>query len=70
MRKKSPLRNLRAARALNQDQMAVLLKVTQPTYSKYESGAIVPSADRQVLIATILGASVETLWPQLEQVAS
>lgn len=63
MAKTTPLRNLRRARTLNQEQMARLLGVSQQTYSKYESGLVVPSADMQARIAAILGVSVETLWP-------
>lgn len=66
MRKKkpqTPLRNLRRARTLNQAQMARLLEVSQQTYSKYESGVLVPLEDMQARIAAILGGSVETLFP-------
>jgi len=70
MAKSTSLRNLRRARTLNQEQMAQLLGVTQQTYSKYESGVIVPTEDVQARIAAILGGSVENLWPSLEQRAS
>jgi transcriptional regulator with XRE-family HTH domain len=65
----TPLKNLRIARTLKQEQMASLLEISQQTYARYESGEVVPSVDRQARIAAILGASVETLWPQAEQVA-
>lgn len=75
MRKKrpvsrTPLRNVRVARTLNQEEMASLLAVSQQTYSKYESGILVPAGDVQARIAAILGTSVETLWPSLEAQAS
>jgi transcriptional regulator with XRE-family HTH domain len=63
MGKPTPLCNLRRARTLNQQQMARLLKVAQQTYSRYESGLLVPSEDLQARIAAILGTSVEALWP-------
>lgn len=59
----TPLRNTRVSRTLNQEQMARLVGVSQQTYSKYESGTLVPSRDMQARIAAILGVSVETLWP-------
>lgn len=66
----NPLRNVRRARTLNQKQMARLLGVSQQTYSKYESGRLVPSGDVMARIAAILGTSVETLWPEVEARAS
>ena len=66
----SPLRNVRRARTLNQTQMATLLGVAQQTYSKYESGILVPPDDVQARIAAILGTSVDALWPTLEARAS
>lgn len=62
-KRSSPLRNVRRARTLNQEQMAQLLGVAQQTYSKYESGLLVPPPDVQARIAAILGSHVETLWP-------
>jgi transcriptional regulator with XRE-family HTH domain len=64
----TPLRNVRRARTLNQQQMAQLLGVSQQTYSKYESGLLVPSADMQMRIAAILGSSIDALWPTDERV--
>lgn len=66
----SPLRNVRRARTLNQTQMATLLGIVQQTYSKYESGILVPAQDVQARIAAILGTSVDALWPTLEERAS
>ncbi len=62
-RKITSLQNLRRARTLNQQQMASLLGVSQQTYSKYESGGLVPPDHVQARIAAILGGSVETLFP-------
>lgn len=64
----SALRNLRIARTLTQEQMASLLEIGQQTYARYESGENTPPEDRQARIAAILGTSVETIWPRLEQV--
>lgn len=66
MRKKkaeTPLRELRVARTLNQAQLARLVRVSQQTLSKYESGAIVPPVHVQARIAAILGTDVDTLFP-------
>lgn len=63
MRKQSPLRNVRRARTLNQEQMARLLGVSQQTYSKYESGRIVPSTDVQERLAALLGVARVELFP-------
>ena len=70
MRKTTPLRNLRRARTLNQQQLAKLLSLSQQTVSKYESGALVPTPDVQARIAAILGVSVHEVFAALEQVAS
>lgn len=63
-RKATPLENFRRARTLSQAQMADLLGVTQPTYSKYEAGRIAPPDDIRARAAAILGTTVDTLWPQ------
>jgi transcriptional regulator with XRE-family HTH domain len=63
MRKATPLRNLRRARTLNQANMAGLIGVTQQTWSKYESGVVIPPKDVQVRIAAILGAGVDECFP-------
>ena len=66
----TPLWNLRRARTLNQAEMARLIGVSQQTYSKYESGRLVPPVDVQARIAAILGTSAEDLFPSREAVAS
>ncbi len=43
--------------------MSALLGVSQQTYSKYETGLIVPPEGVRVRAAAILGTSVDTLWP-------
>jgi len=52
-----PLRNLRRARTLSQEQLAAILGVSQQTLSKYEKGVLVPDVDMQARIAAILGVS-------------
>jgi DNA-binding XRE family transcriptional regulator len=47
--------------------MARLLGISQQTYSKYESGLIVPPFPTQARIAAMLATSVETLWPTKEE---
>jgi len=64
MRKDSPLRNLRRARTLNQDDLARLARISQQSLSKIEKGLLVPSADLQARLAAILGVSTEELFPQ------
>lgn len=70
MPKHSPLRNVRRARTLNQEQMAALLGVSQQTYSKYESGRIVPATDVQERLAALLGVARAELFPELSAEAS
>lgn len=62
MRKQSPLRNLRRARTLTQQDMARLLEISQQNYSKYESGIVRPPVDMQARIAALLGASRHELF--------
>lgn len=62
-RAQTPLRNLRRARTISQQQFARLLGVSQQAYSKYESGQLVPSVDMQARIAAILGVAVEAAFP-------
>lgn len=69
MRKKTPstpLRNLRRARTISQQQLARLAQVSQQTISKAERGAIRLSPDVEALIATILGASRNELFPDVQ----
>jgi len=60
----TPLRKLRRVRTITQGQMAALLKVSQQTYSKYESGVIRPDVATRERIAKVLGVGVEDLWPR------
>jgi transcriptional regulator with XRE-family HTH domain len=62
-RTSTPLRNLRLARTLNQVDIARLIGVSQPVWSKYESGRVVPPRDIQIRIAAILGAAVDEVFP-------
>jgi transcriptional regulator with XRE-family HTH domain len=57
MRKSLPLRNLRRARTLNQQDLARLVGISQQSLSKFEKGTLVPSVDVQARLAAILGAS-------------
>lgn len=58
-----PLRNLRRARTLRQQDMALLLGVKQATYARYETGVIRPTVDMQARIAAILGAARTEVFP-------
>lgn len=66
----TPLRNLRRARTLNQQQFARLIGVSQQTLSKYETGVLVPAPDVQAKIAAILGVSRRDVFAESEAVAS
>lgn len=71
MRKlESPLRRVRRARSLNQEQFAGLIGVTQESLSKAERGKLRLSRDVQELAATILGVSRRELFPTEEAMAS
>lgn len=59
----SPLRNVRRARTMNQEQLAALVGVTQETISKAERGILRPSPDVQQRIAAVLGVSRHELFP-------
>lgn len=43
--------------------MAQLLGVSQQTYSKYESGRLIPSADVRARIGAILATTEEAIFP-------
>jgi len=62
MRKSSPLRNLRRSRTLSQQELARLLRISQQTLSKYETGALLPPTDMRVRIAAILGVAVADVF--------
>ncbi len=51
------------ARTLSQAQIASALRVSQQTYSKYESGVIDPPEPTKKRIARVLGVDVDQLWP-------
>jgi putative transcriptional regulator len=66
-----PLRNLRRARTLNQEQLAAILGVSQQTLSKYEKGILVPDVHMQARIAAIFGVSRADIFPiEAERIAS
>ena len=57
------LRAIRESRGFKQLQMATTIKVSQQTYSKYESGAVMPDAERAARLAILLSTTVAELWP-------
>lgn len=61
----TPLGTLRLARTLLQGEMARLLRIKQQTYSRYETGEMIPPPDKRARIAAILGTHDEVLWPRL-----
>jgi transcriptional regulator with XRE-family HTH domain len=44
--------------------MARLLRVSQPTYSKYETGRLIPPFHIKARIAAILGVSARDVFPE------
>lgn len=70
MKKGTPLRNLRRARTLNQDDLARVVGISQQSLSKIETGVLVPSMDVQARIAAVFGVSRHELFPALEKAVS
>jgi transcriptional regulator with XRE-family HTH domain len=62
MRKTTPLRNIRRARTLSQQDLARLVEISQQTLSKIERGAFVPGADVRARLAAVLGVSESDLF--------
>ncbi len=58
---KNRLRELREASGIYQRQIADYLKVTQQTYSRYESGEIMPPLRTYVLLAEFFNTSIDYL---------
>lgn len=50
--------------------MARLLGIDQATYSRYESGRLVPDIGTQAHLAAILGTLPEQLWPPVDEPAA
>lgn len=69
--KDTPLKNLRRARTMNQEQLASLAGISQQSLSKAERGILPLSRDVQERIAVILGTSRQELFPEvIEQVSA
>lgn len=68
MKSVSPMRSLRRARTISQEEFARLLGVGQETISKYERGVVMPPVGTRHRIAAILGTTVRELWPDTEAV--
>lgn len=62
----SPLRTLRRARTLTQEDLARIVGVSQEVISLAEAGKRVLSIPVQELIATVLGSSRRELFPEEE----
>ncbi len=58
-----PLRRARAAAGLTQKALGDLVGVEQPHIARWESGSQLPRVDRAVRLASVLGTTVEALWP-------
>lgn len=59
----TPLKNLRRARTLSQQDLARLSGISQQSLSKIERGQLRPSRDVQARLAAILGSSPGELFP-------
>lgn len=55
------IKNLRKAKGLSQDELAVKLNVVRQTVSKWENGLSVPDSEMLIKIAEELGTSVSSL---------
>lgn len=60
----TPIKMVRLQRRLLQRDVAARLGVSQQTYSKYESGVVLPDPATRTRIAQALGVAVRVLWPR------
>lgn len=61
------IRNLRKAKGLSQEELAIKLNVVRQTVSKWEKGLSVPDSSMLVLLAEELDTSVSTLLGETVQ---
>ena len=61
------IRNLRKAKGLSQEELAIKLNVVRQTVSKWEKGLSVPDSSMLVLLAEELDTSVSVLLGETEQ---
>lgn len=61
------IRNLRKAKGLSQEELAIKLNVVRQTVSKWEKGLSVPDSSMLVLLAEEMGTSVSTLLGETVQ---
>ncbi|WP_331487377.1 helix-turn-helix transcriptional regulator [Mediterraneibacter massiliensis] len=61
------MRNLRKAKGLSQEELAIKLNVVRQTVSKWEKGLSVPDSSMLVLLAEELDTSVSVLLGETEQ---
>ena len=54
------IKNLRKAKGLSQDELAIKLNVVRQTISKWEKGLSVPDSEMLLTIAEALGTTVNT----------
>ena len=55
------IRELRAAHAMSQDDLAARVYVSRPTLSSWENGKTYPDVQSLLLLSEIFGASVDSL---------
>lgn len=56
------LKTLREQKGMKQDELAQSVGVSRSTVAMWESGAIMPGADKLPLIADALGCSIDALY--------
>lgn len=61
----TPLSDLRRTRTFKQSDMARLVGVDQATWSRYESGEVLPPFAKRIKIAALLGTLERELWPEV-----
>ena len=61
------IRELRELRGMQQKELAIALKVSQPTVSDWEAGRKTPSGKSLVKIARFFGISVEELTSDMKE---
>lgn len=55
------LREIRKMRGMTQTQLAQAAQIHRVTIARYESGQCVPSVDKAVRLASVLGVSLDVL---------
>jgi transcriptional regulator with XRE-family HTH domain len=65
-RRMHPLQTIRQERGLSQQQAADHLGMSQPAYSRYETGASIPPPDRRARLVRLLHTTETEIWTPTE----